>query len=214
VTHSAAPGLFLVLEGGDGAGKSTQMGMLADWLEQRDLDVVRTHEPGGSPIGAEVRRILLSPAGHPPSSRTEALLYAAERAEHVASVVRPALRRGAVVVCDRYIDSSVAYQGVGRGLGAHTIEQISMWATDELVPHLTVLLDVDPQGALARSDDPADRLESEPLDFHTRVRHAFLDLAARAPHRYTVVDASRSPAEVHRDVVAAVEPLLGTQAAP
>lgn len=213
MTDSAAPGLFLVLEGGDGAGKSTQMGMIADWLERRDLDVVRTHEPGGSPIGADVRRILLSPEGHPPSPRTEALLYAAERAEHVASVVRPALRRGAVVVCDRYIDSSVAYQGVGRGLGAQTIEQISLWATDGLVPHLTVLLDVDPQTALSRSDDPADRLESEPLDFHTRVRHAFLDLAARAPQRYTVVDASRPSADVHRDVVAAVERLLGAEAA-
>lgn len=214
MTDSAASGLFLVLEGGDGAGKSTQMGMIVDWLVQRDLDVVSTHEPGGSPIGVEVRRILLSPEGHSPSPRTEALLYAAERAEHVASVVRPALGRGAVVVCDRYIDSSVAYQGVGRGLGAETIEQISLWATERLAPHLTVLLDVDPATALARSGDPADRLESEPLDFHTRVRHAFLDLAARAPHRYAVVDASRSAVDVHRDVVAAVEPLLGGEAAP
>ena len=107
----------------------------------------------------------------------------------------------------------MAYQGVGRGLGAERIEQISLWATDGLVPHLTVLLDADPRTALTRSDDPADRLESEPLDFHTRVRHAFLDLAARAPHRYVVVDASRSPADVHRDVVAAVEPVLGDRGA-
>ena len=214
MTDSVAPGVFLVLEGGDGAGKSTQMGLIADWLEQHDVDVVRTHEPGGSPIGADVRRILLSHEGHAPAPRTEALLYAAERAEHVASVVGPALRRGAVVVCDRYIDSSVAYQGVGRGLGAERIEQISLWATDGLVPHLTVLLDVDPRTALTRSDDPADRLESEPLDFHTRVRHAFLELAARAPHRYVVVDASRSPADVHRDVVAAVERVLGDRGAP
>ena len=208
MTDVAGSGLFLVLEGGDGAGKSTQMGLVVDWLERRGVQVVPTHEPGGSPIGADVRRILLSPEGHSPAPRTEALLYAAERAEHVASVVRPALQRGAVVVCDRYIDSSVAYQGVGRGLGAE-IEQISLWATEGLLPHLTVLLDVDPRQGLHRSDSPADRLESEPLEFHDRVRRAFLDLAARAPHRYAVVDASRTPADVHRDVVAAVEPLLG-----
>ena len=201
--------MFLAFEGGDGAGKSTQADLLADWLSRHGHAVVRTHEPGGSPIGAQVRRLLLSVAEHPLSPRAEALLYAAERAEHVASVVAPAIRRGAVVVCDRYVDSSVAYQGVGRALGADQVEQISRWATDSLVPTLTVLLDLDPALALSRSDDPADRLESEPLDFHRRVRRAFLDLAAREPHRYVVLDAARPEREVHVDVVDAVTPLLG-----
>ncbi len=201
-------GLFLVLEGGDGAGKSTQADLLADWVHRQGRDVVRTHEPGGSPLGASVRRLLLSRAEHPPSPRTEALLYAAERAEHVAVVVRPALARGSVVVCDRYVDSSVAYQGVGRGLGADRIEAISRWATDDLRPALTVVLDVDPERALRRSDDPADRLEAEPLRFHQDVRQAFLDLAEREPARYLVVEADRPADEVHADVTAGVAPLL------
>ena len=152
-------GLFVVFEGGDGVGKSTQVQRLVAWLASQGRDVVRTHEPGGSPIGADVRRLLLSTSEHPPSPRAEALLYAAERAEHVASVVRPALQRGAVVVSDRYLDSSVAYQGVGRGLGAQRIEDLSRWATDYLRPDLTVLLDLAPDQALRRSTDPADRLE-------------------------------------------------------
>jgi dTMP kinase len=208
VTDAETPGVFLAFEGGDGAGKSTQADMLADWLAAGGHPVVRTHEPGGSPIGAQVRRLLLSVGEHPLSPRAEALLYAAERAEHVASVVAPAMRRGDVVVCDRYLDSSVAYQGVGRGLGADQVEQISRWATDDLVPTLTVLLDLDPSLALSRSDDPADRLESEPVGFHRRVRRAFLDLAAREPHRYVVLDAARSASAVHADVVVAVGRLL------
>ena len=156
-----------------------------------------------------MRRLLLSTAEHPVSPRAEALLYAAERAEHVASVVAPAVRRGDVVVCDRYLDSSVAYQGVGRGLGAEQVEQISRWATGGLVPTLTVLLDLDPQLALSRSSDPADRLEAEPLDFHRRVRRAFLDLAAREPRRYVVLDAARAESDVHADVVEAVTGVVG-----
>jgi dTMP kinase len=209
VTAAEASGVFLAFEGGDGAGKSTQADLLADWLTGHGHTVVRTHEPGGSPIGAQVRRLLLSTAEHPMSPRAEALLYAAERAEHVASVVAPAMSRGDVVVCDRYLDSSVAYQGVGRGLGADTVEQISRWATGGLVPTLTVLLDLDPQQALSRSDDPADRLESEPLDFHRRVRRAFVDLAAREPHRYVILDAARPASEVHADVVEAVARVVG-----
>lgn len=208
MTSVPVAGLFLVLEGGDGAGKSTQADLLADWVHRQGRDVVRTHEPGGSPLGASVRRLLLSRAEHPPSPRTEALLYAAERAEHVAVVVRPALARGSVVVCDRYVDSSVAYQGVGRGLGADRIEAISRWATDDLRPALTVVLDMDPGRALRRSDDPADRLEAEPLRFHQDVRQAFLDLAEREPARYLVVEADRPADEVHADVTAGVAPLL------
>ena len=207
-THPAARGLFVVFEGGDGVGKSTQASMLADWLVEHGHDVVRTHEPGGSPIGADIRRLLLSTAEHPPAPRTEALLYAAERAEHVHTVVRPALARGAIVVSDRYLDSSVAYQGVARGLGAQRIHDLSRWATADLRPDLTVLLDLSPEPALRRSSDPADRLESEPLAFHEQVRQAFLQLAAAAPSRYLVLDADRPPEHVQADVRADVESRL------
>lgn len=201
-------GLFVVFEGGDGVGKSTQAALLADWLAEQGHEVVRTHEPGGSPIGPEVRRVLLSTTGHAPSARTEALLYAAERAEHVAAVVRPALDRGAVVVSDRYLDSSVAYQGVGRGLGSQRIRDLSRWATDDLVPDLTVLLDLDPEPALRRSPEDADRLESEPMAFHERTRQAFLDLAAAEPGRYLVLDASRDRDDLHAQVRGVVSDLL------
>lgn len=201
-------GLFVVFEGGDGVGKSTQARLLAEWLESSGLTVVLTHEPGGSPIGADIRRLLLSTGEHPPSARTEALLYAAERAEHIHSVVRPALQRGAVVVSDRYLDSSVAYQGVGRDLGADRVEDLNRWATAQLRPDLTVLLDLAPEPALERLSDPADRLESEPLDFHERVRAAFHDLAARDPQHYLVLDAGRPADQVQQDVRRAVAALL------
>lgn len=201
-------GLFVVLEGGDGVGKSTQCDLLAAWLGEQGHEVVRTHEPGGSPIGADVRRLLLSTTAHPPSARTEALLYAAERAEHVAAVVRPALARGAVVVSDRYLDSSVAYQGVARGLGAQRIRDLSLWATDGLCPDLTVVLDLEPEPALGRSPEPADRLESEPMAFHAQVREAFLQLARADPERYLVLDAAADRDEVHFRVRAAVAALL------
>jgi dTMP kinase len=207
-------GLFVVFEGGDGVGKSTQVDLVVAWLAEQGHDVLRTHEPGGSPMGADIRRLLLSTSEHPPSPRTEALLYAAERAEHVHAVVRPALARGAVVVSDRYLDSSVAYQGVGRELGAQRIEDLSRWATDDLRPDLVVLLDLGPEPALRRSSDPADRLEAEPLAFHESVRQAFLALARRDPGRYLVLDADRPAAQVHDDVRAAVLPLLARTAGP
>jgi dTMP kinase len=208
-TQAGTHGVFVVFEGGDGVGKSTQADLLCGWLRAHGHEAVRTHEPGGSPLGPDIRRLLLSTSQHPPSPRTEALLYAAERAEHVASVIRPALARGAVVVCDRYVDSSVAYQGVGRALGADRIEDISRWATDGLRPDLTVLLDLEPEPALRRSDDPADRLESEPVAFHARVREAFLHLARREPAQYLVLDAGRSRDDVHASVREAVNGLLG-----
>lgn len=208
------PGVFVVLEGGDGVGKSTQADLLVAWLSEHGHDVVRTHEPGDSPIGPQVRALLLSTASHGLSARAEALLYAADRAEHVHAVVRPALQRGAVVVCDRYVDSSVAYQGVGRRLGADRIEQLSRWATDDLRPDLTVVLDLDPEPALQRSTDPADRLESEPLPFHAQVRQAFLDLAVRDPDHYVVLDAGRPAQDVHVDIRQAVLRLLPGRGVP
>lgn len=201
-------GLFVALEGGDGAGKSTQADLLVAWLRASGRPAVRTHEPGDSPIGPAVRDLLLSTSSDGLSAWAEALLYAADRAEHVSAVVRPALQAGAVVVSDRYLDSSVAYQGVGRGLGAERIEQISLWATGALRPDLTVLLDLDPAQARSRATGPADRLESESLGFHDEVRQAFLGLASRDPHRYLVVDASSGVDEVQQAIRRALVPLL------
>ncbi|MFB4423537.1 dTMP kinase [Streptomyces sp. QL37] len=189
----AANGFFLVLEGGDGAGKSTQVEALADWIRAKGHEVVVTREPGATPVGKRLRSILLDVSSAGLSNRAEALLYAADRAEHVDSVVRPALERGAIVISDRYIDSSVAYQGAGRDLAPTEIARISRWATSGLVPHLTVLLDVDPETARERFTEAPDRLESEPAEFHTRVRSGFLTLAAADPARYLVVDAGQEP---------------------
>ncbi|MEV2245121.1 dTMP kinase [Streptomyces sp. NPDC049970] len=189
----AANGFFLALEGGDGAGKSTQVEALADWIRAKGHEVVVTREPGATPVGKRLRSILLDVSSAGLSNRAEALLYAADRAEHVDSLVRPALERGAIVISDRYIDSSVAYQGAGRDLAPTEIARISRWATSGLVPHLTVLLDVDPQTARERFTEAPDRLESEPAEFHTRVRSGFLTLAAADPARYLVVDAGQEP---------------------
>lgn len=184
-------GRFIALEGGEGAGKSTQQRLLADHLRARGREVVTTREPGGTPAAEDVRAILLSNAHAGLDDRAEALLFAAARGEHVARVIRPALERGADVVCDRYLDSSVAYQGYGRELGADTVRDLSLWATGGLLPDLVVLLDVDPSTGLARAGEP-DRLESEPLAYHERVRRGFLELASRDPGRYLVLPASRT----------------------
>ncbi|MGP3999647.1 dTMP kinase [Streptomyces sp. 8N706] len=192
----AATGFFLVLEGGDGAGKSTQVEALAQWIRAKGHEVVVTREPGATAIGKRLRSILLDVSSGGISHRAEALLYAADRAEHVDSVVRPALARGAVVISDRYIDSSVAYQGAGRDLSPTEVARISRWATDGLVPHLTVLLDVSPETARERFTEAPDRLESEPPEFHARVRAGFLTLAAADPARYLVVDAGQEPEAV------------------
>ncbi|WP_431771892.1 dTMP kinase [Streptomyces cucumeris] len=192
----AATGFFIAVEGGDGAGKSTQVEALAEWVRAKGHEVVVTREPGATAIGKRLRSILLDVSSAGISHRAEALLYAADRAEHVDSVVRPALERGAVVISDRYIDSSVAYQGAGRDLSATEIARISRWATDGLVPHLTVLLDVSPETARERFTEAPDRLESEPAEFHQRVRSGFLALAAADPARYLVVDAGQLPEAV------------------
>ncbi|WP_231946435.1 dTMP kinase [Auraticoccus monumenti] len=189
------PGLFVVLEGGDGVGKSTQVRLLADRLQASGREVVLTREPGDTGVGARIRALLLDPAHPEMAPRTEALLYAADKAQHVAEVVRPALARGAVVVCDRYVDSMLAYQGAGRVLAADEVEQVARWATEELRPDLTVLLDLDPEEAVAAIAGK-DRLEAESVEFHRRVRDGFTRLVARDPGRYLVLAARGSRAEI------------------
>ena len=181
-------GYFIVFEGGEGAGKSTQEALLTQALEERGLTVTRTREPGGTPAGEEIRRVVLSPEFEGLDPRAEALLFAAARGEHVARVIRPALERGEVVICDRYLDSSVAYQGYARGLGPRRIRDLSLWATNELLPNLTIVLDIDPADGLGRFTE-RDRLEAEPLDYHRQVRAAYLALAEEDPERYLVLDA-------------------------
>ena len=193
-------GLFVVFEGGEGAGKSTQSQLLAEWLRSHGHAVTRTREPGGTPAAEAIRAVLLDVANTGLDDRAEALLFAAARGDHAARVIRPALQRGDIVVCDRYLDSSVAYQGAGRGLGTERVRDLSLWATRDLVPDLTIVLDVDPAVGLARVERP-DRLEAEPLEWHSRVRAAFLEVARAAPERYLVLDASSS-AEVLAEQVA------------
>jgi dTMP kinase len=183
-------GFFIAFEGGEGAGKSTQVRLLAKAVSAAGHEVVTTLEPGDTKVGRQLRKILLGHQTGTIDPRTEALLYAADRAEHVASVVGPALDRGAVCITDRYIDSSIAYQGAGRVLEPDDIERISMWATGDLLPDLTIVLDIDPEVGLTRFSSPADRLEAEPLAFHQRVREHFLTLSSRSPARYLVVDAT------------------------
>ena len=190
------PGLFIAFEGGEGAGKSTQEGLLASALTERGRVVVRTREPGGTPAGEAIRHVLLDPEFEGLDARAEALLFAAARGEHVARIVRPALQRGEVVICDRYLDSSVAYQGVGRDLGVERVRDLSLWATHDLLPDLTVLLDVDPEVGLARFTE-RDRLEAEPVSYHQAVRQGFLDLASADPDRYLVL-----PADGDREAIA------------
>jgi dTMP kinase len=206
-------GLFLVFEGGEGAGKSTQARALGDWLTARGFEVVRTREPGATPLGSRIRSLLLDHSDDAPSARAEALLYAADRAHHVATVIRPALARGAVVLCDRYVDSSLAYQGAGRELAPEDVEWLSRWATAGLVPDLVFLLDVDPTIGLTRVENrgEADRLEAESIEFHSRVRRAFLDRAATDPRRYLVLDASASAAMLSDRIRLRVAPLLRVQ---
>ncbi|MEZ7897481.1 MAG: dTMP kinase [Flaviflexus sp.] len=198
-------GRFISFEGGDGAGKTTQIGLLADRLRNEGVEVVLTREPGGTDLGVKIRQALLH--GEDLSPRTEALLYAADRSHHIATVVRPALERGATVITDRYMDSSIAYQGAARGLGIETITGLNKWAADELMPDLTILLDLDPVIGATRIGSEKDRLESAGDEFHAQVRRTFLELAAREPERFTVVDASRSPEEISEEIGQAYERL-------
>jgi dTMP kinase len=210
-------GLFIAFEGGDGAGKSTQAGLLAESLLARGCEVLRTREPGGTPIGEKLRALVLEHGHGEIDARTEALIFASARAAHVQQVIVPALERGAVVICDRYIDSSVAYQGAGRGLGADAVLELNRWATEGLVPDLTVLLDVEPaegRGRRAASGAAEDRLESEPDDFHTTIREAFAARAAAAPGAYLVLAAGRPPGELAGSILQAVAEQLPAVGAP
>ncbi|MFP5283660.1 MAG: dTMP kinase [Actinomycetes bacterium] len=200
-------GLFIVFEGGDGVGKTTQVDRLAAWLGQCGRTVVRTFEPGDTAAGRSIRGLLLDPATGELSPRAEALLYAADKAHHVDTVVRPALEAGAVVVCDRYVDSMLAYQGAGRVLDAGDVEGIARWATGDLRPHLTVLLDLDPQEALGAKTG-LDRLEAAGDSFHERVRQSFLALAAAEPDHYLVLPARRPVDELGAAIVDRVAALL------
>lgn len=193
-------GYFIAFEGGEGAGKSTQEGLLAASLEERGLTVVRTREPGGTPAAEAIRQVVLSPEYAGLDARAEALLFAAARGEHAARVIRPALQRGDVVICDRYIDSSVAYQGFARGLGPKRVRDLSLWATDELLPDLTVVLDIDPTDGLARFSE-RDRLEAEPLEYHQQVRAAYLAMAEDDPDRYLVLNARDSVEQIAQAIL-------------
>jgi len=204
---SDVPGLFVSFEGGDGAGKSTQARLLGEWLTGLGREVVLTREPGGTELGQLLRDAVLH--GDHVDARTEALLYATDRAHHVASLVRPALDRGAVVVTDRYLDSSVAYQGSGRDLGADEVERLSLWATGGLLPALTVLLDLDPVTGKSRLTGDPDRLERAGDEFHRRTRQAFLDRAAADPGRWLVLDATLPLDELAGLVRARVAELVG-----
>ncbi|WP_183099994.1 dTMP kinase [Nocardioides pelophilus] len=209
-------GVFVCFEGGEGSGKSTQSRLLSDALGAARYSVRLTFEPGDTAVGKEMRRIVLSPETGDLDDRTEALLYAADKAEHVATVVLPALERGEVVITDRYVDSTLAYQGAGRGFDklnqqwVAEVEHVARWATGDLRPHLTVVLDLDPEAGLGRFSG-RDRIEGESLDFHQRVRQAFLDMAAADPHHYLVLDARSSVDHIAAAIRARVEPLL-TQA--
>lgn len=212
-----SPGLFIAFEGGDGAGKSTQAARLSDALESRGLSVLRTREPGGTPVGEKLRSLVLDHGHGTIDPRTEALMFAAARAAHASQVIRPALVEGTVVITDRYIDSSVAYQGAGRGLGAEGVLSLNEWATEGLHPDLTVLLDVDPSDGRRRrtaGDATEDRLESEPDDFHSAIRHAFLDLAAAAPASYLVLPANADIEILACRILERVESLLLANGAP
>ena len=200
-------GVFVAFEGGEGAGKSTQSKLLRDALEAEGYEVVLTFEPGDTRAGKKIRELLLSPETGDLDDKTEALLYAADRAEHVATLVRPALKRKAVVITDRYMDSSIAYQGAGRALLDEHVELLSRWATDGLRPHLTVVLDVEPSVGLGRFEE-RDRIEAAGLEFHQRVRQEFLDLAAKEPDRYLVIDARKPVDEIAAAVIGRVKPLL------
>jgi len=206
ITKPIPSGLFISFEGGEGSGKSTQAKLLKEWFENEGKSVVLSREPGGTDLGKNLRKILLDNDTGDISPRSEALLYAADRAHHVYSLIRPALERGDVVITDRYFDSSIAYQGAGRILSPNEVARINRWATESLFPTLTIILDQPADIGLSRIKS-ADRLESESIDFHNRVRQEFLQLAAVDPERYLVVDARKPIIEIHQEITSRITEL-------
>ncbi len=210
MTTRGRAGVFIAFEGGEGVGKSTQIARAAAWLRDAGRSVLETREPGGTALGRELRRLVLEPDGDV-TPRAEALIYAADRAHHVETVIRPALAAGDVVLTDRYVDSTLAYQGAGRGLRVEQARVVSDWASDGLLPELTVLLDLDPEVGLARAGARAelDRLEAASLDFHRAVRAGFLALARAEPSRYLVLDAADAEDSTADAIQQALGRLLG-----
>jgi dTMP kinase len=203
MTGAPTAGIFIAFEGGEGIGKSTQSKLLKEWLEQEGESVVLSREPGGTDLGVEIRKILLSHSTGEISPRAEALLYAADRAHHVFSVIRPALANGQVVISDRYFDSSIAYQGAGRVLEPGEVARISRWATESLFPTLTIIIDLPAEIGLGRLKSK-DRLESQPIAFHERVRQEFLQLAALDPERYLIVNGNQTIDDIHTAIISRV----------
>jgi len=201
VTH----GLFIVFEGGDGAGKSTQVTLLRSARCREGRQVTVTRQPGGTPLGQQIRDLVLH--GEHVAPRAEALLFAADKAHHVETLIRPALQRGDVVISDRYTDSSVAYQGAGRALGAQEVHDLNMWAVEDLVPDLTVVVDISAAEGRRRRGDVHDRLESEEDTFHEAIRQHFLAMARGNPQRYLVVDGTQPPEQIHAEVMGRLEQL-------
>lgn len=200
-------GIFITFEGGEGAGKSTQSQRLAEHIVARGRTLVHTREPGGTPAGEAIRDVVLNRKYDGLDERAEALLFAAARGEHVARIIRPALDRGEVVLCDRYIDSSVAYQGYGRDLGPDIVRDLSLWSTRHLLPDLAIILDIDPRIGLTRVPDP-DRIEVESIAYHDKVRAGFLAIAGQEPQRTLVVDASLPMDEVTAVIIERVDRML------
>ena len=210
-------GRLISFEGLDGAGKTTQMGLLERWLEARGVSYIRTQEPGGTPLGVEIRHLLLNRPDLAIVPLAEAFLFQADRAQHFATLVIPALHQGKLVITDRCFDASIAYQGFARGVGVELVEQLSMLATQGHKPDLTILLDLEPSEVHRRTDTSSDqsgtreqqtRFDTEEEAFHTRVQEGFRALARAHPERIKVVDASRSPEEIHQAIVGLVKPLL------
>lgn len=210
-THRAdtAPGLFVCFEGGDGSGKTSQVRLLTEVLQQRGREVVVTRQPGGTPLGEQIRELVLH--GDHVSPRAEALLFAADKAHHVDQVVKPALAAGKVVITDRYVDSSITYQGAGRALGRDEIMALQHWAVGGLLPDLTIVLDVSPELGRERRGHAPDRLESEADAFHAAVRRGYLELAASDPERYLVLDAGQSVERVHAAVLDGVDRVVAVR---
>lgn len=198
-------GKFVTIEGPDGAGKTTQVKKISDYLKSRGFKVLVTREPGGTPLGEKLREVLLTSEGESPVPEAEALIYAASRAQLVKKVIEPALDKGFIILCDRFVDSSLAYQGWARGLGIEELARINRWFLQDIWPDLTIVLDIDPAQSLNRLSGKKDRLENETLDFHRKVREGFLKLKDLYPQRIKIVDAAQNPDAIFKTILLELE---------